>query len=253
MSTDQQPIVAAEVAEPSTDAPAADEIMEEAAEEAEEEEQAEAEEAESEQVVEAEAVAEAEDGEDEKPPEEVLEIVAVTVVDENDDESVDAEVTAEAVIADEQDDDDDDDDASEGVASRKRKASDTEDSLASLTAPAVGGGGGKRAKGSKKKSAGTVHVESGAHKGERVPSLRQLGIPFRNTRRTMKLNVNPVTIVQNEAAIVATYAMELFLLKFSKNSLMNAKKKGRHTIRYEDLAEARMMDPTLNFLDYLIP
>lgn len=247
----EQPAITTALAEPATEAmesPAADVPMEEVAE-------AEAE-AEAETVTEAVAVAVAE--EDDNDDEQVAEIVAVTVVDDDDDESADADVPAEAVIAEELDDDDDDnaDDASEATGSRKRRASDADDSLASsVAASGVGDGGpcSKKAKSSKKKSAAAIHVESGAHKGERVPKLRQLTVPFRNTRRTMKLNVDPVTIVQNEAAIVATYAMELFLLKFSRDSLNNAKKKGRHTIRYEDLAEARMMDPNLNFLDYLIP
>ena len=86
-----------------------------------------------------------------------------------------------------------------------------------------------------------------------MPTLRQLTIPFRNTKRTMKLNVDDKMIIQQEAAMVTTYAMELFLARFAHESLQNAKKKNRSTIRYEDVAEARTMDRNKNFLDYLIP
>lgn len=187
-------------------------------------------------------------------------IIDAVVVDEDDgdDEDEDDEDDNE----DGDDDDDDGDDASDAASSaaassalagKKRKASDADSSIGSVGTTDTGD------KKSKKKSSGgsgahtTVVVESGPHQGEKVPTLRQLTIPFRNTKRTMKLNVDPSMIVQQEAAMVTTYAMELFLTRFADESLQNAKKKNRHTIRYEDVSEARTMDRNKNFLDYLIP
>ena len=50
-----------------------------------------------------------------------------------------------------------------------------------------------------------------------------------------------------------TYASELFLKKLAEQSFRNAKNKARHIVRYEDIAEARTNDPTLSFLDMLLP
>lgn len=189
-------------------------------------------------------------------------IIDVVVVDEDGDDD-DDEDDDEDDDDDGDDEDEDDDDASDAasssaaasstVAGKKRKASDADSSIGSVGTTETGD------KKPKKKSCGgsgahtTVVVESGPHQGEKVPTLRQLTIPFRNTKRTMKLNVDPSMIVQQEAAMVTTFAMELFLTRFAHESLQNAKKKNRHTIRYEDVAEARTMDRTKNFLDYLIP
>ena len=163
---------------------------------------------------------------------------------------------------DDDDDDDDDDDEEEeedasdaasstGLAGKKRKASDADSSVGSAGTNETGDQVSKKK--SSGGSGGAFTVESGPHQGEKVPTLRQLTIPFRNTKRTMKLNVDPSMIVQQEAAMVTTYAMELFLARFAHESLQNAKKKNRSTIRYEDVAEARTMDRNKNFLDYLIP
>ena len=185
-------------------------------------------------------------------------IIDAVVVDEDDEDGDDDDDDGN----ENGDDDDDDDDASDAASSaaasstlagKKRKASDADSSIGSVGTTDTGD------KKPKKKSSGgsgahtAVVVESGPHQGEKVPTLRQLTIPFRNTKRTMKLNVDPSMIVQQEAAMVTTYAMELFLARFAQESLQNAKKKNRHTIRYEDVAEARTMDRNKNFLDYLIP
>jgi histone H3/H4 len=50
-----------------------------------------------------------------------------------------------------------------------------------------------------------------------------------------------------------TYASELFLKKLAKRSYQNAEKRGRHTIRYEDIAEARTNDSAFSFLETLLP
>jgi histone H3/H4 len=47
-----------------------------------------------------------------------------------------------------------------------------------------------------------------------------------------------IPIVQNEAAIMTTMAAELFLKSLAKQSHRN-ENRGRNTIRYEDVAEAR--------------
>jgi DNA polymerase epsilon subunit 4 len=68
----------------------------------------------------------------------------------------------------------------------------------------------------------------------------------------MKLDPD-IPIVQNEAAIMVTLASELFLKKLARRSFRNAKNRGRHTIRYEDIAEARTNDKSLSFLETLLP
>jgi histone H3/H4 len=53
--------------------------------------------------------------------------------------------------------------------------------------------------------------------------------------------------------MVATYAAELFIEKLVKESDSKAKKKGRNTVKYEDLGEVRASHSNLSFLDTLIP
>ena len=50
-----------------------------------------------------------------------------------------------------------------------------------------------------------------------------------------------------------TFASELFLSNLAKQSFRLARDRGRHVIRYEDIAEARTTDPALSFLDMLLP
>lgn len=89
-------------------------------------------------------------------------------------------------------------------------------------------------------------------KSGEIPSVKDLGIPFRAVKRLMKIDKDIVT-VQNEAAMVATYAVELFVEKIVKESNGNAKKRGRNTVKYEDLGEVRVSNKNLSFLDTLIP
>lgn len=110
-------------------------------------------------------------------------------------------------------------------------------------------------------ASGTPHTETKKRKrkaspkkqksGE-IPSVKDLGIPFRAVKRLMKIDKDIVT-VQNEAAMVATYAVELFVEKIVKESNENAKKRGRNTVKYEDLGEVRVSNKNLSFLDTLIP
>ena len=63
-----------------------------------------------------------------------------------------------------------------------------------------------------------------------VPSIKDLFIPCRATKRIMKLDPDIAT-VQNEAAVVTTYALELFIKKIVHESYLNAKKRGRNTVK----------------------
>lgn len=85
-----------------------------------------------------------------------------------------------------------------------------------------------------------------------IPSVKDLGIPFRAIKRIMKVDKD-IGTVQNEAAMVATYAVELFVEKIVKESNENAKKRGRNTVKYEDLAEVRVSHQKMNFLNSLLP
>ena len=97
-------------------------------------------------------------------------------------------------------------------------------------------------------------VASGsAKRGQgRAPSVAGLTIPFRTVKKAMKLDPD-IPIVQNEAAIMTTFAVELFLKRLAKESCRNAKNRGRNTVRYEDVAEARTSNHALAFLETLLP
>jgi histone H3/H4 len=86
----------------------------------------------------------------------------------------------------------------------------------------------------------------------RTPSVHGLTIPFRTIKKAMKLDPD-IPIVQNEAAIMTTVAVELFLKRLVVKSNLNAKTRGRNTVRYEDVAEARTADKSLSFLEPLLP
>ena len=68
----------------------------------------------------------------------------------------------------------------------------------------------------------------------------------------MKLDPD-IPIVQNEAAIMTTLAAELFLKRLANQSQKICKNRGKNTIRYEDVADARATDPALAFLKTIIP
>ena len=86
----------------------------------------------------------------------------------------------------------------------------------------------------------------------RKPAVRDLFLPYRSIKRTMKLDPS-VGIVQNDAAILVTHATELFIKKLAQDSHEISVKKGRGTIKYDDLAEARAKTKAFSFLDMLIP
>ena len=86
----------------------------------------------------------------------------------------------------------------------------------------------------------------------RQSAAKGLTIPFRTIKRIMKSDPD-IGIIQNDAAIVVTAALECFVKDFSVKSFEIAKRKGRYFIKYDDVAEARAADRTLSFLDLLIP
>eukprot|EP00545_Synedropsis_sp_CCMP1620_P012514 CAMPEP_0119003088 /NCGR_PEP_ID=MMETSP1176-20130426/343_1 /TAXON_ID=265551 /ORGANISM="Synedropsis recta cf, Strain CCMP1620" /LENGTH=175 /DNA_ID=CAMNT_0006954651 /DNA_START=85 /DNA_END=612 /DNA_ORIENTATION=- len=157
--------------------------------------------------------------------EEVTEVAAAVVDDDEDEEEV---ITASVA---------DDDDEAMTVKSEMTNDDDE---------PKKGkSGGGKRKRPAPPPGGG------GSRKG-RTPAVQGLTIPFRAVKRTMKMDPD-IGTVQNEAAIMTTLAAELFVKSLASQSHQNAKNKGRNTIRYEDVAEARTKDPALNFLETLIP
>ena len=87
----------------------------------------------------------------------------------------------------------------------------------------------------------------------RTASVQGLTIPFRTIKKAMKQQNPDVPIIQNEAAIMATMAAELFLKTLARQSHANAKHRGRNTIRYEDVSEARTQEPSYAFLEPLLP
>jgi len=130
------------------------------------------------------------------------------------------------------------------VAPRDRKGKGNyyvSNSAATETTPA-----GTESKGRKRK------LSLKKENSDEIPSIKNLGIPFRAVKRIMKVDKD-IGTVQNEAAMVATYAAELFLEKLVKESDAKAKKKGRNTVKYEDLGEVRASHSKLSFLDTLIP
>jgi histone H3/H4 len=85
-----------------------------------------------------------------------------------------------------------------------------------------------------------------------IPSTKDLFVPFRAIKRIMKLDKD-IGTVQNEAAMVATYAVEMFMEKMVNESHDKAKRRGRNTVKYEDLAEVRAEHKNMGFLNTLIP
>jgi histone H3/H4 len=132
------------------------------------------------------------------------------------------------------------------------KSTGTDDEMASTSSPkppkSVSTPENKSGKRSPRRSSVTG---SSAKKG-RTPSVAGLTIPFRTVKKAMKLDPD-IPIVQNEAAIMTTVAAELFLKRLAKESHRNAKNRGRNTIRYEDVAEARTKSSALAFLETLLP
>ena len=83
-------------------------------------------------------------------------------------------------------------------------------------------------------------------------AAKSLTLPFRAIKRIMKIDKDIAT-VQNESAILTSYAAELFVTKLAQESHTRARNRSRNTVRYEDVAEARASNPSMSFLEPLIP
>ena len=166
--------------------------------------------------------------------------VSAAIVEDDDDEEVDDDEDEEVVVAASVDDEDE-------ITTIKSELTYDEDE----TKRGKGGGGASGGGGTiiaKRKRGGPP---PGCRKG-RTPAVQGLAIPFRAIKRTMKMD-SDIGTVQNEAAIMTTMAAELFVKKLATQSHQIAKNKGRNTIRYEDVAEARTKDSALSFLEILLP
>mmetsp|Transcript_21785 Transcript_21785/g.25941 ORF Transcript_21785/g.25941 Transcript_21785/m.25941 type:complete len:238 (+) Transcript_21785:143-856(+) len=168
--------------------------------------------------------------------------VAVENEDDEDDEDDDDDNVNHQTNIVNQDESDDSDD--EPIRKRIKKESKRDDEAANMKK--------KKRKKKKKKRKKKGSSDRKDRKGDNIPSVKNLGIPFRAIKRTMKIDPDIAT-VQNEAAMVATYAVELFVKKMVKQSYDSAKKRGRNTVRYEDLAEVRANNSNLDFLDTILP
>eukprot|EP00978_Attheya_sp_CCMP212_P005685 scaffold12752_cov53-Attheya_sp.AAC.3 len=154
-----------------------------------------------------------------------------TPVDDEDEEDVDE---------DPEEDDEDEDDLAEGNKKvlEDAKEGEEEEELVTPTKKR-----GRRGRGS---------VSSPHKDKELLSAAKGLTIPFRAVKRIMKVDKDIAT-VQNEAAMVASYAVELFIQNLAKDSYEHAKHRGRNTIRYEDVAEERASQSKYSFLETLLP
>ena len=169
--------------------------------------------------------------------------------DEDDDESLGDDQT-ENQDEDEEDptetnvEDDEDDEIS--VKSQTTAASATKEEAVDTKSPGHQPPKKEATKSKAKKAAATP-----TKKG-RAPSVKGLVIPFRTIKKSMKLDPD-IPIVQNEAAIMTTLAVELFLKRLAVQAHRNAKNRGRNTVQYQDIAEARANHKALAFLEPLLP
>jgi len=173
--------------------------------------------------------------------------------DEDDDESLGDDQT-ENPDEDEEDptetnvDDDEDDEisvkshATDAASTTKEEAVDTKSPGRHHQPPKK-----ETSKSKPKKAAATTPTKKG-----RAPSVKGLVIPFRTIKKSMKLDPD-IPIVQNEAAIMTTLAVELFLKRLAVQAHRNAKNRGRNTVQYQDIAEARANNKALAFLEPLLP
>lgn len=106
------------------------------------------------------------------------------------------------------------------------------------------------ASGGKRKAISSPGESSSAKK--RQPAAKGLFVPFRTVKKIMQQDPD-INIIQNDAAIMVTAATGLFLKQFTEKSLESCKKKGRNTIKYDDVAEVRAKNKNYSFLDMLLP
>ena len=106
--------------------------------------------------------------------------------------------------------------------------------------------------GKRKASIDDVKQSSSAAKKQRQPAAKGLFVPFRTVKKIMQQDPD-INIIQNDAAIMVTAATGMFLKEFTEKSLESCKKKGRNTIKYDDVAEVRAKNKNYAFLDMLLP
>ncbi|GAX23752.1 hypothetical protein FisN_12Hh330 [Fistulifera solaris] len=176
-------------------------------------------------------------------------------VDDNGDQTLQDEDTKESANVEDSEthDDEDNDDVNSVMAEAEDgdemdTVESSEGDGASTGTPATSEGGDSH---KKHKKSSTVSASKSGRRG-RTPSVAGLTIPFRTVKKAMKLDPD-TPIVQNEAAIMTTIAAELFLKRLAKESFHSAKLRGRNTIRYEDIAEARTKNASMTFLETLFP
>ena len=138
--------------------------------------------------------------------------VAVAVLDDEDDDTANAD--EESMVHDDE--------------STTAKSALTHDDKSVLTAESHDVP--KKSKKSTPTPKRSAHRKSPSAKKGRSPAVRGLTIPFRAVKRIMKLDPD-IGTVQNEAAILVTLAAELFVKSLAKESYLNAKNRGRGTIR----------------------
>jgi histone H3/H4 len=155
------------------------------------------------------------------------------VIMEGEAENDDSHVVAVAVLDDDDDDDEDDDEsmAHDHDDETTEKSVLTYDDKSVLTTESQEMTPRKEKSSSRKSThKHASHRRSPCAKKGRSPAVRGLTIPFRAVKRIMKLDPDIAT-VQNEAAVLVTLASELFVKSLAKESYLNAKSRGRGTIR----------------------
>lgn len=150
--------------------------------------------------------------------------------DEGEDEEPVASIVASGSLSDEEGKTED----SMGVSSKASSTKSTE-----KPTPSSGG----------KRKAPTGEPSSAK---KRQPAAKGLFVPFRTVKKIMQQDPD-INIIQNDAAIMVTAATGLFLKEFTEKSLESCKKKGRNTIKYDDVAEVRANNKNYSFLDMLLP
>lgn len=160
----------------------------------------------------------------------------------DDDEGEDEEAipVASIVASGSLSDDDAEEDEKEGKKEDNTGASSKASSAKSAEKPTPSSGGKRKATGE----------PSSAKK--RQPAAKGLFVPFRTVKKIMQQDPD-INIIQNDAAIMVTAATGLFLKEFTEKSLESCKKKGRNTIKYDDVAEVRANNKNYSFLDMLLP
>ena len=79
-----------------------------------------------------------------------------------------------------------------------------------------------------------------------------LQIPFQSIKRIMKID-QEVNMIARESYLVTGKVTEMFIEKLTQRSYQIALHNKRKMIRYEDVADARVNDPNLQFLEGVLP